>query len=200
MSNGASKNLVIMVADKDIRVVLEKLIGERHTDMGIRGVNFDILPGTVRDSDCRTRAHDILREHCGNYKHALVVFDLKGSGGKDRSGVERFVERKLVPNGWPDDRAAAVVIDPELEAWIWCSQSNLRYVQQILGIRSQENFAKLETEACEGPKKAFKKACRQAKKRSNYKLYRELAEKLPVRSCQDPAFQKLLTTLRRWFP
>jgi len=200
MSDGASRDLVIMVADNDIRIVLKELISERYSDMGIRTVNFDILPGIFRDPECRAKAHDILREHCRDYNHALVVFDLKGSGGKGRSKTEQFVERKLAPNGWPGGRAAAVVIDPELEAWAWCNPNNLNFVCRILGVPPQADFAKLEASAGENPKKAFQMACQLAGKRRSPDRYRELAEKLPVRSCQDPAFQKLMTTLRRWFP
>ena len=199
MSNGYSKDLVILVADNDIRATMEELVGTRYSDMGIRRVNFDILPGTFRDPDCRTRAHDILREHCRDNNHALVVFDLKGSGGKGRSKTEKFVERKLAPNGWPDGRAAAVVINPELEAWAWCNPNNL-HVRRILGVQPQAVFAKLAASAGKNPKNAFQMACRQAGKRRSPERYRELAKQLPVQNCQDPAFQKLMTTLQRWFP
>lgn len=200
MSKIVYKDLVVLVADNDIRAVMKELIGERFSDMGIRRVNFDILPENPRDHGCRKDAHNTLREHCGNYKHALVVFDQKGSDEKGRSEIEQFVERKLVPNGWPDDRAAAVVIEPELEAWAWCSPNNCRSVQRILGVRAPRAFANLVKGAKIDPKKAFKKACKQAGKPKSPERYRELAEKLPVQNCQDPAFQKLMTTLQRWFP
>lgn len=187
-----------MVADNDIRAVMKELIGERYLEMGIRSVNFDILPESFRDSDCRTKAHDILRKHCGNYQHALVVFDLDGSGGKVRAKTERDVENHLAQNGWPRGRAAAVVIEPELEAWAWCNPNNL-HVRKILGVQSQAAFAKLAASAGRNPKNAFQMACRQARKRRSPERYRELAERLPMQNCQDPAFQKLMTTLQRWF-
>lgn len=200
MSSNSFKDLVIMVADNDIRAVMKELVGERYLEMSIRSVDFDILPESFRDSDCRTKAHDILRKHCGNYRRALVVFDLQGSGGRGRSRTEQFVEGKLGPNGWPDDRAAAVVIDPELEAWAWCNPNSLQSVQKTMGVQSQAAFAKLIAVAREDPKDAFEMACRQAGKRKSPERYRELAEALPVQNCQNPAFQKLMTTLQRWFP
>lgn len=200
MSSNSFKDLVIMVADNDIRAVMKELIGERYLEMGIRSVEFDILPESFRDSDCRTKSHDILRKHCGNYQHALVVFDLRGSGGEGRSRTERDVENNLAPNGWPYDRAAAVVIDPELEAWIWCNPDNLQFVRRSLGVQPRTVFARPAASAGKEPKNAFQMACRQARKRRSPERYRELAERLPVRNCQDHAFQKLMTTLQRWFP
>lgn len=199
MSNGASKDLAVLVADNDIRAVLEGLIGQKYSAMGIRSVNFDTFRGPYRDPGCRTDAHNLLRKHCGSYNHALVVFDLDGSGGKGRAQTERDVENHLAQNGWPRGRAAAVVIEPELEAWAWCNPNNL-HVRNILGVQSQAAFAKLAASAGRNPKNAFQMACRQAKKRRSPERYRELAEKLPVQNCQDPAFQKLMTTLQRWFP
>jgi len=199
MSNSTYKDLAVLVADSDIRAVLEELIGGRYSDMGIRSVNFDTFRGPYRDPGCRTDAHNLLRRHCGIYNHALVVFDLEGSGGKGRAKTERMVEDNLARNGWPGGRAAAIVIEPELEAWAWCSPNNLQSVRRTMGVQSQSAFSKLVAEAEKDPKDAFEMACRQAGKNKSPERYRELAERLPVQNCQDPAFQKLMTTLQRWF-
>jgi hypothetical protein len=52
----------------------------------------------------------------------------------------------------------------------------------------------------ERPKEAMKAAMRQVRKSSSSSVFRELAEKVSVHRCTDPAFQKLRDTLREWFP
>ena len=53
------------------------------------------------------------------YRHAMVVFDRDGCGSANsREIIQKEVETQLNTNGWRG-RAKAIVIEPELEAWIW---------------------------------------------------------------------------------
>src|ERR1017187_627348 len=65
-------------------------------------------------------AHHFLRPFLRYFECALVVFDLEGCGqemlGKER--VEQRVCENLTVNGW-EGRCEVVVIEPELESWVW---------------------------------------------------------------------------------
>jgi hypothetical protein len=66
-----------------------------------------------------------------SHEHALVLFDRAGRGkeGVGRAALEREVEERLAASGW-SARAAAIVMDPELEAWVWVDSP---HVERIVG-------------------------------------------------------------------
>ena len=72
---------------------------------------------------------EFLRSFSRRYRYALVMFDREGCGKEDRSRdeLESDMELKLQNSGSPD-RSAVVVIDPELEVWLWTDSSQLDQV------------------------------------------------------------------------
>jgi hypothetical protein len=120
--------------------------------------------------------------------------------------LEEDIERRLRQNGWAD-RSAAVVIDPELEAWFWGDSPHVRYV---LGwsARFGNIGAWLEAQGLlppgerkpARPKAAVQEALRWTGQRRSSSLYRELAEPAAFEGCTDPAFAKFKSVLRAWFP
>jgi hypothetical protein len=66
-------------------------------------------------------AHDFLRPQCNRFSHAIAICDSDGCGKEKklpRERIEGLIEQNLQSNGW-DNRAMAIVIKPELEAWVW---------------------------------------------------------------------------------
>jgi hypothetical protein len=65
-----------------------------------------------------------------------VLFDYYGCGAEHEMAPEEIedeVEEKLSRSGW-EDRARCVVIDPELEVWVW---SDSPEVDRCLGWKSE---------------------------------------------------------------
>jgi len=183
------KDLVVGVPDKDIAAIVSTLLEKWQPVL-----NFKIVSIPGGDSGCRMDAPGVLRSYHIEYHHALVILDLKGSGRLDRGEIETTVNEDLQRNGWNGqrkDRAAVVVIDPEVEEWIWSIAVVLpnwvRDVLQKTGKNKRWFKAEISRKRANLPK------------RTTSQWYGEWAAKLPG-NCQDPAFQKLLTTLRRWFP
>lgn len=54
------------------------------------------------------------------------MFDYEGSGreGQKVEVLEKQVRELLEKNGW-DDRAIAVILEPELEIWLWSDSPEL---------------------------------------------------------------------------
>ena len=200
------RDLILLVADSNIEFTMKGLLS-RPEALRIRQIDANVVRHPERDPGCLLRSPEFLRPFQNEYRHALVMLDREGSGqgSKSRQELERSLEEDLAVS-W-DERAAAIVLDPELEIWLW---SDSPEVDAVLGwqdrnpdLRSwlvQEGFADEPTDKPERPKEATEQALRIARKPRSSALYRRLAQKVSFRRCTDPAFEKLKRVLREWFP
>lgn len=134
--------------------------------------------------------------------------DREGCGEEraSRDELEAKIEQALRTSGW-NDRARAVVIDPELEIWVW---NDSPHVQDELGwgesdhsLRTwlqQQGFLTEGTRKPAQAKEALEAALRKVRKPRSSAIYQALAEKVTLSRCTDEAFEKLRTTLQMWFP
>lgn len=201
------KDLYVLVADQDMRQTMTRLLS-RDASLGIRSITYTVDRHLQRDSGCRTDASRYLGYAINrDYQNALVVFDKKGCGDDaPREEIQNEVEQELKYEGWKN-RAKAIVIDPELEAWVW---SRSRWVPRILGwgadynrLRSWLNDQQLWPDDCPkppDPKGAMLEAMRYKRVKRTARRFAELASRVSLTSCQDPAFNELRDTLRLWFP
>ena len=205
MSNDR-EDLVVVVADLDCEVAVRSLL-KRPQSIGIRNVTSQVFRHPRRDPGCFLAAHDYLRTFCGQFSYAMTLFDRHGCGHDDepRMVIERDVEDRLSVNGW-NSRCAAIVLDPELEIWVW---SDSPIVSEVLGWSTQEWSLRqwladnghwpLAVGKPQDPKTALRAALRRSGKRPSAALFQELAERVSLSRCADPAFTKFCSTLRRWF-
>ena len=201
------KDLVVSVADIDAENVIGGILSRRPA-LGIRPITFDIYRNPGRDGGSRARGEKFLKTFINTHSHALLTFDLHGSGRDDepREAIEAEMEAKLDASGW-GRRAAAVVFDPEVEAWIW---SDSPHVDTVLGwadkqpaLREwlqEQGYLDRGSPKPKDPKNAYLKALRIVRKSKSAALFLRLAESVSLDRCQDPAFLKLKSTLQGWFP
>lgn len=130
MNGAPRKDLVALVADKNMEFALKGLLMQ-HRALGIRPLQTDVYVHPERDPGCFLRGHDFLHPFFNRYAHALLILDRQGSGRESscREDLESEAEKRLSQSGW-NDRAAAVVLDPELEIWVW---SDSPHVGRVLG-------------------------------------------------------------------
>ncbi len=116
------------------------------------------------------------------------------------------VEQRLAQNGW-DDRACAIVPDPELEVWVWQDSAKVEEVllwqDQTQSLREWlrlKNFWNVGDSKPARPKEALEavRKFRHIKKSSS--LFKDMASKVSFQKCTDRAFQKLVLKLQQWFP
>lgn len=205
MSEG--RDLVVLVADLDAEKTLEGLL-QRPQSLDIRAVNYTILRHINRDNGCWNEADLFLKSQASLYRHALVVFDHAGSGQENQAveDLQTKLEKRLQHKGWDGDRAGVVIIQPELEAWIW---SDSPHVDVVLGWAGQtpdlrawlheQTYLHGDQVKPDDPKAAFEAALRRVNKRRSAAIYSDLAGKVSVQRCTDPAFQHLKSLLQRWF-
>jgi hypothetical protein len=208
MTGGKQLELLILTADKNTQFALEGLLG-RWRELGIRPIeSWRVIPHPRRDPAVLRESHHFLRPFLHQAKYCLVVFDREGSGGRTRSReeLEKEVQDRLDANGW-EKRSSVVVIDPELEAWVWADSPE---VGAILGLtpRGQDlnrwmldrGWRSRPGAKPDRPKEAMEAALFESRTPRSSAIYKMLAERIPFRRCTDPAFEKLRHTLRAWFP
>ncbi|MCZ7541561.1 MAG: hypothetical protein M5U29_16940 [Anaerolineae bacterium] len=203
----AITDLIALVADSNMENTLRGLLS-RHQALGIRPITYDIFRHDKRDPGCWTDAHNYLRPYTRQYRYAMVLFDHEGSGQESRRGVDlqEELESRLEANGWVEDRARVLVLEPELEIWVW---SDSPQVDSCLGWQThrpdlrawlrQRKLLAPDTFKPANPKKALEAALREVKIPRSSAIYRQLAEQVSFRGCVDPCFNRFCTILTEWF-
>lgn len=205
-----SLDLVVLVADKDLEEAVKALL-PRIDDLDLRPFRFEVRRHPNRDGGCRTGAANFLRPFLMRYRRSLVLFDRDECGSRlSRAEIQRSVNDNLSRNGWAD-RTKVIVIEPELEAWVW---GDLRQTSRILGwgedigvlrrrLGSQGLWERHDTKPSD-PKRAMRAAMERApfgpRRRRSARIFGEIAGSAAVDNCRDRAFNELKTTLQAWFP
>ena len=189
-------DLVVLVPGKNEEAAIGALLSSRHRSLGVRHIRYEILVHTRGDPGCFLEAP------------ALVVFDRQGCGQEQQTvaALTDDLGKRLARAGW-EDRAAVLVIEPELENWVW---SDSPEVDSALGWQGRDPSLRdwLQQKGLwpEGaakprdPKEAVESALREVRRPRSSSIYRALAEQVSLRRCQDPSFAGLKTVLRSWFP
>lgn len=198
------KDLVVLVADQDMEFTLKGLLSRRES-LGINKITCDIWPHVNHDAGVYKGAAGFLQPYANVFSKALVIFDRHGCGDEDSTteSISSTVQSKLDAAGWKG-RARVIVIDPELESWVW---SDSPHVATCLGWQASELWQWLIKKGYlkEGmlkprtPKDAYLEATRVKDIKRSSSLYKKLAEKVSLDRCIDPSFVLLRTTLQQWF-
>lgn len=200
------RDLVVLAAGRDEELAVKGLLS-RPEALGLRALTFDSRSHPQHDAGCRRDAVGILRTFVRTHVRAPVIFDREGCGKEalGRELLEKEVEDLLASNGWAG-RAAAIVIDPELEAWVW---SDSPRVDEILGWGNSEPSLRHWLRSAglwedgqpkpRDPKAAYLSALRRARKPRSSRIFETLGREVSTTRCTDPAFAKLRSTLVSWF-
>ncbi len=199
-------DLVWLVADKNMEAAAGGLL-RRHAALAIRPIKCETLVHPRRDPGCFHEAAAMLAGYRNRARQALILLDRAWEGAPHGSAaeLESRLEEALARDfgaGW----ARAVVIDPELEAWVFAQSP---HVDEALGwaarqppLRVALQYANLwapQSPKPSDPKKAVEHALRAVRKPRSSSIYRQLAERVTLQGCQDRAFGRLTRLLREWF-
>lgn len=201
------RDLVVLVADRQMEAGVSGILS-RCQALGVRDISHEVYVHPERDPGCFLRGHEFLRELRGSYAYGLVMFDRAGCGqsSQSREQLEETVEERLWSAGWRN-RAAAVVLDPELEVWIWSDSPELagclgwgpHYARLRSWLSSTGNWPE-DLPKPPNPKATLERAMREARKPRTSSVFKQAAERVSFQRCRDPAFSKLVHILQRWFP
>lgn len=201
------KDLIILVADQNMRDCIDGLLPRFPYVLGIDPIEYDIYVHPNRDPGCRTQSSDFLKSFQKKYKFALVIFDKEGCGKESltREELEQSVEDLLYSNGWAE-RARTIVIEPELENWIWVRSAQLaeiinwENIESLYEWLSDQEYLTDESPKPKRPKEAFEAALYISKKRRSSSIYKQIASRVSFRNCTDRSFLKFIQCINDWFP
>lgn len=199
------KDLIVLVADKNMEATFKGLLS-RNYSLGIKQITFDVFVHPNKDPGCRGESDRFLQSFINQYLYGLVVFDREGCGSdQSRDELERRVESRLALVGW-ENRSIAIVLDPELEIWLW---NRSPHVEEALGWRGQNqplrSWLIMNGLLVEGnskptrPKETLEYVLRKVKKPRSSAIYMQIALNASLEGHQEPAFTKLRDTFRIWF-
>jgi hypothetical protein len=209
------RDCLFLVADKNMEGMFKGFFSRRnwHLSLGTAPFIFDAkedlkVAHGQNDSGLYTRANELLLEcQAKNYRHVVVVIDVAWDAAPGVEKIEERLKGHFQSIGFPEDKACAVVIDPELENWVW--QNNLHvcnalfYNDKFPVLREQlqkQGFWDKDRLKPQRPKEAVEWVLRKTRTPRSSSIYEKLASQVSLKHCQDGAFQHLLETLRCWFP
>ena len=201
------KNCIFLVADKDMEFSIKGILTRVKT-IGMSQISYDINVHPQHDPGCRTSGTSWLRNFSTQYKQCFLVFDYEGSGENNLSAedLEKQLEEQLITFGWNAGTAHVLVINPELENWVWAQSQHLADLLDLSDMNSvkewleRENFTILDNQKPERPKEAFELRLEQIREPRSSALCKELASKVSFKNCTDRSFQKLIEILQNTFP
>jgi hypothetical protein len=103
-------------------------------------------------------------------------------------------------------RAKAIVIEPELDVWVWGADNAVAEAVNWPAGRSIRDWLRNHGFAVEAngkpqrPKEALEATLRVPDLPRSSALYQRIAEKISLRRCADQAFIRLRSQLVTWFP
>jgi hypothetical protein len=182
-----------------------------HSSLGCGQFQFDpredlLVDGAGNDSGVYTRAHELLRPYLQSHRHAVVGLDSEWAGSPGAERIITDISNKLLANGWNHHRFAVVVIEPELEAWIWqdsphiASAFRYRSEQPLRHLLAGEGFWAATALKPERPKESMEFVLQRTRRPRSSAVYEEVTRRVSIKGCTDSAFQRLSANLRAWFP
>jgi hypothetical protein len=208
-------DLLFLLADKNMAEAVAGLLerDQAHQVIGCRPFAFDgrrdiKVAAGQNDPGLYIRANELLRPLAADYRHAIVIVDEEWDGSPGADAIEQRLRAHLADAGWTEGAALALVVRPEADVWLW---SDSPHSATALGWPSwTELRPALEHEGWlvpgqtkpARPKEAAEWALRHCGRKlpRSAALYRQVASQVSIRRCEDAALERLLGTLRAWFP
>ncbi|MBE0624558.1 MAG: hypothetical protein IH606_07100 [Burkholderiales bacterium] len=209
------RDLVVFVADSTMEIVFNSFLSRadyhEHYNLNIRPIAFksseDLIRVPGNDPGVYGKGHEWVRERLGKHRHAVVVFDREFGTNLDADTLRDDLTNRILQTGWEAERFRVIVIDPELEAWMW--QRNQK-VATPLGFASVEEMVNSVIGAGlpwpnghakpARPKEALEAIARKRRIGWSAAIHRSITTNVSLVGCQDPTFLELRQALQLWFP
>jgi hypothetical protein len=208
------RDCVFLLADGTMEAMFQGFFSREnfHLSLRIRAITFnsreDIVSG-INDPRTYTYAHELLRSYQYTHHYALIVMDREWEGSPPSiDEIRDSIRRNMIACGWHEERFEVIVIDPELENWIWQESP---HIVEAFGyedtmplrqwLRDQEPSMWLDGDLKPvRPKEAVEAVLRITRIPRSSAIYRQIVERVSIKRCADPAFALLCDCLRKWFP
>jgi hypothetical protein len=196
---------VLLVPDKNTQFVLRGVL-QRFQALGIRPIEFEFRTHPGRDGGVRSTGAGILAGEHRRFNHALMLIDHEGSGAEKRSAID--LEDRLdgqLGIVW-GSRAKAIVIDPEVDVWVWGAENIMRNLLDWQAAENVRDWLKAHGHSFDSagkpkrPKEAMELLVKFRQQPRSSALYEKLASRISLHRCSDAAYLRMRAKLREWFP
>lgn len=206
------RDCVFLLADKNMEATFIGFLTREqfNLSLGIRQFEFDLAEDLIvdvsgNDPGVYTRAHEFLRPYQRTHRYAIIVLDNAWEGSPGVTAIENNIKVNMLKTGWDEENFAVIVIDPELEVWIWQDSPHVAAAflfKQNIPLRKWLEARGL-WDASEpkpsDPKKAVEETLKISKTPRSSAIYRKITSRVSVKGCTDQAFQRLCSTMQQWF-
>ncbi len=124
-------------------------------------------------------------------------------GNKNTLPTLQFPKERV---GWEKGRFVVILIQPELEAWMWQDNphvANAFGFQKSVSLRHwlcQQGLWPANAVKPPDPKRAFEKTLKVSKAKIPSIVFKKIASQISLKHCVDDSFDLLKNTLQQWFP
>lgn len=207
------KDCFFYVADKNIEAIIRGLFSRNNifNVLGIRNIDVDLdkdlkVASGLNDPGIYSKGHHILKALSRSYEHVFIILDSTWEGSPGAIRIADKIIRNMISVGWRKNRIQVIVVDPEIENWIW--QDNIN-VARALNFKPESKMRKWlednnlwpkENVKPPDPKKAVEEILKNNGLPRSSSIYQEIASKVSFRRCQDESFRVFVKTLKNWFP
>jgi hypothetical protein len=207
------RDCIFLLADKNMRASFEGFFSRpdfyRSLECGRIHIDPDrdiVVAAGDNDPGLYLRAHELLRPYQVTHRHAVVALDAEWEGSPGADDIRSHMESMISANGWHPNQFAVIVIDPELENWIW--QRSV-HISKGIGFENLDDLLAdpdLRSDWPKGqykplhPKETLETILRKRRIPRSSAIYKQITSQVSVRGCRDDAFLFLVQKMREWFP
>lgn len=212
------RDIIFHIADQHMEAGFRAFFARDNWHHVLGCSRFEIDPESERDIFRRggytdggiwKHAHNNLMLFKEDYRHAVIVLD---ADFEPHPGVEKLREditNNMLGAGWAEGSFCVVVIDKELEAWLWAPNVNVAKAfghndfDQMRAALAQKNLWDEGAPKPNDLKAARDLAARLGGKRTGGPIFRGVFEGISKRACdlcQENGFITMRNALQTWFP
>lgn len=170
--------------------------------------NEDLFSSVTLDPGMYTTGEELLRPFQKTHRRAVVILDAEWDGSPGAEAIRTNLSKRIIGTGWAADAFKVIVIEPELEAWIWQRNNKVAAALKFASVSEMVKAvqdAKIDwpdgQDKPTRPKEALEAVA--TKRRGigfSSAIHKSITSVASAIACQDAAFQELKATLQAWFP
>ena len=201
-------DLRILVADGTTENVVKTVL-QRHRSLGIPTPfhnNSRVIVHSERDPGVYHRGHELLSAS-PEARYTLVILDSDWEGAPSANTIRSDIIQNLGRIGVNENESDVIVIEPELEKWIWVIDNSnfLRIINWNGSSSDLRNWLldnRFEIDAHNKPtrpKEALEAVLRYTGRPFSSAIHKEIAEVVSLQNCVEPTFLLFKNKLNEWF-
>jgi hypothetical protein len=205
--------LLFVVACADIAAMVTGFLSKERADLRLGCAPFDFnpkldvrRPAGEMDPGLWSRGAEHVRLGRQTHDHVVLMLDADWEGSPGAAAIDEKLREDLRKCGCSDDDSEVIVLEPEIEAWMWVDKLEVarefgfETSDALRGWLTGAGFDLGANQKPLRPKEALEAALRVKGKPRSSATFAAVAAKVSLSACQDPALLKLRATLQRWFP